>query len=118
MPNTQYEELAKKLNNSGLTIEGQAATFYEHIAYQISVAVVRKGQLLITGGGAKNLFLIEKLKQKCTCSIVLPDEKLIGFKEALIFAFLGVLSFTGQVNVLSSITGSSRDHTGGILYKV
>ncbi len=106
------------LKNSGLTIEDQAATFYEHIAFQISDTTGSTGQLLITGGGAKNLFLVEKLKQKCSCRIVLPDEKLIDFKEALIFAFLGVLSFKGQVNVLSSITGSSRDHIGGILYKV
>ncbi len=106
------------LINSGLTIEDQAATFYEHIASQIALTAGTTGQLLITGGGAKNLFLIEKLKRKCTCRIVLPDEKLIDFKEAMIFAFLGILSFTGQANVLSSITGSSCDHTGGIVYKV
>ena len=106
------------LNTSGLSIEDQAATVYEHIACQISSAIGQSGRLLITGGGGKNLFLIEKLRQKCTCPIVLPDEKLIDFKEALIFAFLGVLSFTGQVNILSSITGSSRNHIGGIVHQV
>ena len=111
-------QIIPMLTNSELSIEDQAATFYEHIAIQISAATGSTGQLLITGGGAKNLFLIEKLKQKCACRIVFPNEKLIDFKEALIFAFLGVLSFKGQVNILSSITGSSRDHTGGISYKV
>ena len=106
------------LRDSDLTIEDQAATIYEHIACQISAATGLSGQLLVTGGGAKNLFLIEKLKQKCKCHIVIPDEKLIDFKEALIFAFLGVLSFTGQINILSSITGSSRNHIGGIIYQV
>ncbi|MEI6143730.1 MAG: anhydro-N-acetylmuramic acid kinase [Mariniphaga sp.] len=106
------------LSESGLSVEDQAATFYEHIACEISAATGLSGQLLVTGGGAKNLFLIEKLRQKCTCNIVLPDEKLIDFKEALIFAFLGVLSFTRQVNILSSITGSSRDHIGGIVHLV
>jgi anhydro-N-acetylmuramic acid kinase len=106
------------LRASGLAIEDQAATVYEHIACQISAATGLSGELLITGGGAKNLFLIEKLRQKCTCHIVLPDEKLIDFKEALIFAFLGVLSFNGQVNIRSSITGSSRNHIGGVVHHV
>jgi len=50
--------------------------------------------------------------------VVLPDEKLIDFKEALIFAFLGVLAFNGQINVLSSVTGSTQDHIGGVIYKI
>ena len=106
------------LTNSGLTAEDQAATIYEHIAYQISSVTGAGGQLLSTGGGSKNLFLINQLRQKTSCQIVLPDEKLIDFKEALIFAFLGVLAFNGQVNVLSSVTGSDRNHIGGVIYHI
>jgi anhydro-N-acetylmuramic acid kinase len=104
------------LTNSGLTVEDQAATIYEHIAYQISSVTDGGGKLLVTGGGSKNLFLINQLRQKTSCQIVLPDEKLIDFKEALIFAFLGVLAFNGQVNVLSSVTGSDQNHIGGVIY--
>ncbi|MEI6679074.1 MAG: anhydro-N-acetylmuramic acid kinase [Mariniphaga sp.] len=106
------------LTNSGLSIEDQAATIYEHIAYQISSVTVGGGQLLATGGGSKNLFLIDRLRQKTSCQIVLPDEKLIDFKEAMIFAFLGVLAFNGQVNVQSSVTGSDRNHIGGVIYHI
>ncbi len=106
------------LSASGLSIEDQAATMYEHIAHQISNVIGNGGRLLTTGGGSKNRFLIEKLKLKTSCKIVLPDEKLIDFKEALIFAFLGVLAFQSQINVLSSVTGSTQDHIGGIIYNI
>ena len=106
------------LSASGLSIEDQATTMYEHIAFQIASVIGNKGRLLATGGGSKNRFLIDQLKLKTACEVVLPDEKLIDFKEALIFAFLGVLAFNGQINVLSSVTGSTQDHIGGVIYKI
>ena len=112
------QQILPLLSASGLSIEDQAATFYEHIAVQISNVTGIDGRLLATGGGSKNRFLIEKLKSKTTCQIVLPDKKLIDFKEALIFAFLGVLAYNGQVNVYSSVTGSTQDHIGGTIYTI
>ena len=106
------------LSLSGISIEDQAATIYEHIADQISGATKTSGKLLITGGGANNRFLINKLRSKTLCKIILPDQKLIDFKEALIFALLGVLAFRGRVNVCASVTGSARDHIGGTIYNV
>ena len=106
------------LSASGLSVEDQAATIYEHIAFQISNVIGNNGRLLATGGGSKNRFLIEQLKRKTACEVVLPDEKLIDFKEALIFAFLGVLAFNGHINVLSSVTGAKQDHIGGIIYNI
>jgi anhydro-N-acetylmuramic acid kinase len=103
------------LLNSGLSIEDQAATIYEHITDQISLNLGAKGKLLLTGGGAHNTFFVEKLKTKTSCEISLPDQNLINFKEALIFAFLGVLAFKGQINVQATITGSSTDHIGGMV---
>ena len=103
------------LMNSGLSIEDQAATIYEHITDQISLNLGAKRKLLITGGGAHNTFLIQKLKTKTACKISIPDQNLINFKEALIFAYLGVLAFKGEINVMATITGSSKDHTGGML---
>ncbi len=110
-------EITPLLAASGLTIEDQASTVYEHIVQQILRVIGNKGRLLATGGGSKNRYLIDKLKSKTTCEIVLPDEKLIDFKEALIFAFLGVLAYNGRINVRSSVTGSVQDHIGGIIYQ-
>lgn len=106
------------LADSGISIEDQTATFYEHIAYQISKVVGSKGKILCTGGGTKNIYLVSKLREKTVCQIVVPNENLIDFKEALIFAFLGVLSFMGRVNCLSSVTGAKMDNIGGIIIPI
>ena len=104
------------LTNSGLSVEDQAATYYEHIAYQISKVVGPAGKLLCTGGGTKNKFLTNKLIEKNVSQITIPENDLIDFKEALIFAFLGVLRFIGHVNCLSSVTGAKINNIGGIIY--
>ncbi len=111
-------QITPLLSASGLSIEDQAATMYEHIAFQIANVTGNNGSLLATGGGSKNLFLINQLKLKTSCQVILPDEKLIDFKEALIFAFLGVLAFNGRINIRASVTGATRDHIGGIIYNI
>lgn len=92
-------------------------SFYEHIAEQISkVLNENKGKnCLVTGGGAKNSFLIELISQKTKCELIIPDPVLIDYKEALIFAFLGYLRINNIHNVFSSVTGSLADHCGGIM---
>lgn len=71
---------------------------------------------LITGGGAFNSFLIDCIGQQTDCKITLPEPILINFKEALLFAFLGVLRWTHQTNCLASVTGASKNVTGGAIY--
>ena len=90
-------------------------TIYEHISIQLSDAFKEfKGkEVLITGGGAKNRFLLELLNDKTDKKIVIPDEMLIDYKEALIFAFLGVLRWRNEINTLASVTGAKRDSSGG-----
>ena len=97
--------------------ENILATFTEHIAIQIA-KVFNENQLknvLASGGGTFNKYLIEKLKEKTTTKIIIPDEKIINFKEALIFAFMGVLRINNEINVLCSATGSSANHSSGII---
>lgn len=91
-------------------------TFTEHVAEQISSAIGNKGKMLITGGGAHNAFLISLLKQKSKVEMILPDAETIGFKEALIFGFLGVLRWENRINTLSSVTGARQDSSGGMIY--
>ncbi len=94
------------------------ATFIEHIACQIANVLLANKLVntLITGGGAKNKFLIERIEANTKFNISLPETALIDFKEALIFAFLGVLKFNNEVNVLSSVTGAFKDHSSGVIY--
>ncbi|MDI9310567.1 MAG: anhydro-N-acetylmuramic acid kinase [Limnohabitans sp.] len=101
-----------------IAIEDKLRTFVEHISTQIYLILTKKeGRILITGGGAYNKFLIATLRQKLSnIEIIVPDKKIIEFKEALIFALLGVLKLRNEINVLSSVTGSKRDHSSGIIF--
>jgi anhydro-N-acetylmuramic acid kinase len=102
-----------------IEIKDKLITFTEHIAIQIAFALQKKaGSLLVTGGGAYNDFLIERIRHLSpNLKIEIPDPKTIEFKEALIFALLGVLKLRGDINVLSSVTGSKHDHSSGFIYE-
>lgn len=94
------------------------ASLYEHIAQQIVIVLNENsfGNVLITGGGANNSFLIDLIRAKTNTKIVLPERNIIDYKEALIFSFLGVLRMEMLVNCLSSATGSLKDNIGGAIY--
>lgn len=101
-----------------ISVQDKLRTFTEHIAFQISKALTtKKGSLYITGGGAYNVFLIERIQFHLPIfEIIVPDKKTIEFKEALIFALLGVLRLRNEINVLSSVTGAKHDHSSGKIY--
>ena len=93
-------------------------TYVTHIAQQI-VAGIPPGikRVLVTGGGAFNSFLIDRLQQSASAVIFeVPQPDLVNFKEAIIFGFLGVLRLEELPNVLASVTGASRDHCAGFVY--
>lgn len=94
------------------------ATFTEHAAMRIA-SVINDNKLatvLITGGGAYNTHLINRIQCHTQASLAIPDATTIEFKEALIFAFLGYLRLNQQCNTLSSVTGASMDSVGGAVY--
>lgn len=94
-------------------------TFCEHIAFQISKSLndKPKGKLLVTGGGAYNTFLIDCIKKQVIHEVIIPDKKTIEFKEALIFAFLGVLRVRNEINCLKSVTGAFSDSCCGVIHE-
>lgn len=99
--------------------EDKMHTFTEHVAIQTALALPHKnGKLLATGGGTYNDFLIERMQFHLPqLHIIIPDAKILEFKEALIFALLGVLKLRNEINVLSSVTGAKEDHSSGVVYK-
>ncbi|MGV3503727.1 MAG: anhydro-N-acetylmuramic acid kinase [Adhaeribacter sp.] len=107
-----------------LPLEDKLHTACHHIAWQIGQAVQAAAgkqtgrQLLITGGGALNGFLVELISHYlgAAATAVVPDKQLINFKEALIFAFLGVLRWDQSPNCLQSVTGARHDNIGGAIY--
>jgi anhydro-N-acetylmuramic acid kinase len=94
-------------------------TFTEHIAQQVSSALPKNtGKLLVTGGGAYNDFLIGRIQfWSPGLEVIIPDAKILEYKEALIFALLGVLKLRDEINVLSSVTGAKHDHSSGVIFK-
>jgi anhydro-N-acetylmuramic acid kinase len=93
------------------------ATFTQHAAHQISKAIHENNikNILFTGGGTYNTFLIEKIRERTATEIIIPDTEIIDYKEALIFAFMGILRARHEINILASATGCSADHSSGII---
>ena len=121
-PSLAREWLEKVFNpvieNANCSVEDKLRTVTEHVAQQISVVInsrVGTGRVLVTGGGAKNGFLMERLSQLSSADVVIPFEEILDYKEALIFAFLGVLRMRDQNNVLRSVTGAQADSCSGVV---
>ena len=93
-------------------------TVVEHIAVQIALVLdnMKIDKLLITGGGAFNTFLLERIQANTNTQIHLPEVELIDFKEAIIFGFLAALYLTDQANCLAVVTGASKNVKGGVYY--
>ena len=112
------ETILPLIESYQIAIEDKMNTFTEHIAVQIALALPnKKNNLFITGGGAYNDFMIERVQFHLPeTKIVIPERKIIEFKEAIIFGLLGVLKLRNENNTLSSVTGAKMDHSSGEIY--
>jgi anhydro-N-acetylmuramic acid kinase len=111
------------------SIKNKLCTYTEHICIQVrrSAEAILKNvsnrtagkQMLICGGGGHNKFLVSRLGHQLSeigVELIIPDETLMDFKEALIMAFIGVLRWREETNVLASVTGARRDSIGGAIW--
>lgn len=107
------------IENYSISIVDKLNTFVEHITMQIALALPKKeGKMLITGGGAYHLFLLERMQKHLPkMNVIVPNTKTLEFKEALIFGLLGVLKLRNEINVLCSVTGAKKDHSSGKIFK-
>lgn len=111
---------------AALSIPDALHTYTEHIAIQVRDAVTslpnhaaQESKLLVTGGGALNVYLIERVRAHLAglgIEVVIPSKELILYKEALIMALIGTLRWREENNVLSSVTGAARDSVGGAMW--
>ena len=107
------------LENSSVCTKDKLRTVTEHAAQQISSVInskAKNGSVLVTGGGAKNSFMMERISDLSNAKIIVPNVEIVDYKEALIFAFLGVLRVRNEINVLKSVTGASRDSSSGAVH--
>ena len=113
------QEISPIIDAFNLNVKDILCTFCEHIAIQISKVITknRNSSVLITGGGAYNNFLIERLQVHSNNKLIIPERNLVDFKEGLLFGFLGVLRLRKEVNCLKSVTGASHDHSSGVIFQ-
>ncbi len=116
------------INKTTLTLQDKMCTLIEHMVHQIKNAITQIGQqhtlpasmrMLVCGGGTLNSFAVERLTkvlQDIHVEVVVPDEKLILYKEALVMALIGVLRWREEYNVLHTVTGASRSSIGGAVW--
>jgi anhydro-N-acetylmuramic acid kinase len=83
----------------------------------MSLTKSKATKCLVTGGGTYNRFLIDQIQQHTSCFLEIPDLTIVDYKEALVFALLGLLRKENQINVLSSVTGAKHDHSSGRIAK-
>jgi anhydro-N-acetylmuramic acid kinase len=129
------EQVYPIIKSFGLTHNDSLRTYVEHIVQQISLSIEsnllqneneagnetnnRRHRMLVTGGGALNSFLTESLSQRLETmgiDLIIPENNVINYKEALIMGLIGVLRWRQEYNVLSSVTGAKRDSIGGALW--
>ena len=112
------ESFIPRIESVEAAVEDKLYTVVKHIAFQVDQAVSRfsEGKLLITGGGAHNDFLVNAIALETGHTIVIPEKEIIDFKEALIFAFMGVLRMRDEVNCLASVTGAREDSCCGNVF--
>jgi anhydro-N-acetylmuramic acid kinase len=108
-----------------LSIEDAMSTYVEHIALQIKNSLqsyfsnIKVQQLMITGGGAFNKFLMKTISahlQQINFEVFIPEDEVVNYKEALVMALLGTLRWREQYTVLCSVTGAERNSIGGALW--
>ena len=113
-----------------LSLPDALRTYVQHIVVQVSESLFKlkkelsgkeELRLLITGGGAHNRFLTNKLKEAVSASgieCVIPPANLVNYKEALVIALMGALRWREDINVMHSVTGATKDSSNGALWSV
>jgi len=117
------EEIQPLIHANNAPIPDKLHTATQHIAHILARDIMalntnQSTQILITGGGACNNYLINALRQKLHPNIRIhtPDLQTITYKEAIIFAFMGVLRLRGETNCLPTVTGARKAVSGGELF--
>ena len=113
------KDIIPLIDSFNLSTEDVLSTFCEHISFQIGNITGKFNtgkKMLITGGGALNSFLKNSILKNSNTEVIIPNKEIIEFKEAIIFAFLGVLRIRNENNCLKTVTGASKDSCGGAIY--
>ena len=113
------------ISNKKISPENGLRTYVEHVATQIKNAMQfapgspSGSKMLVTGGGAHNNFLIERIRamvSEFNIEVVVPEKNIVDFKEAIVMALIGVLRWREETNTFASVTGASANSIGGAVW--
>lgn len=107
-------QLASQFSDASTSLSNRAST--EPVLSAVE-GVSNRASVLITGGGVYNSFLIKQLKNLSSVAVIIPSSEIVEYKEALIFGLLGVLKLRDEVNCLASVTGATKDHSSGKIFR-
>ena len=110
------ENILNIIDIKEIDIKDLLATFYEHIGHQIGKFLQDKS-VLISGGGAYNKYLCDKISKYADSEIIIAQKNIIDYKEAMIFGFLGVLKLRNETNCLKDVTGALKNNCGGDVFQ-
>ena len=112
-----------------ISVEDKLATCVQLLVNQFEKALnhflsLQKGRsnvhLLISGGGAKNTFLVEQILNLQIENVQInryeTSESVSDMKEAMLMALAGGLRILEVPNIFSSVTGAKKDSVGGGIF--
>jgi anhydro-N-acetylmuramic acid kinase len=116
-------------SDSGRSLEDQMRTAVE-LTVSTSCEAIRliqsqenkqpvPSEMLLSGGGCHNIFLVEKLNEKLSelnIEVQIPKKEIIDFKEAMLVALLGLLRLEEVPNSIPEVTGAKRATVNGGVY--
>ena len=114
-----FDVFLAEIEKFNISVYDKLRTIYELCAVKIgeNLDQYNTQKVLVTGGGAHNSFLIDLLKKHTKSKVIIPDKQIVDYKEAIIFAFLGLLRWLKIPNCLASVTGAKHDNIGGAVYQ-
>jgi len=114
-----YNELTKKNYSAHHIMATLAELTVETIVTSLEFLPKKVGNIIITGGGYRNIHLMDRLKDKLKIEVF--NEKQIGLNfdyiEAELIAYLSARSIYKLPFTFPSTTGVSKPSSGGKLYK-
>lgn len=113
-----FDEVRGVFEASEIPIQHKLHTAVEVITLAIGHCIPKNftGDMMVTGGGAFNSYLMERIGAHSIAKPFVPNKSTVEFKEAIIFAFLGLLRWRKEPNCAASVTGADRDNIGGAIY--
>lgn len=123
LSNAQAMDLVQAfILDENYSVPDKLNTICHLLVAQIAAAIpmaTEARKALVTGGGAFNSYLMQLLQKQMAqqhIELIIPDEKIIAFKEALVMGLIGTLRWREDVNVLAAVTGAQRDSVSGALW--